>query len=159
MFKIELEHLQAVKRLFFLGFLLAVLVPALSGCGPSVYGRLESSREVTEAFTGSQVLANHRYYYYGFQRIPYGIIGIDQNYTLRTSNWKLIDMNPTLLNQLIYRMQHVYRVEPRGAWILDQEGNRLGIWYSSQYWTKVKLEKDNQVVVVTPTPPDLSGIP
>jgi len=63
------------------------------------------------------------------------------------------------LNQLIYRMEHVYSLEPRGAWILDQDGNRVGIWYSSRYQTTVKIEKDNYVVVVTPEPPDLRGIP
>lgn len=146
-------------RLFLLSLVLTVIVPALSGCGSPVYGRLENSREITEVFVSSQVLPDYQYYYNGFERIPYGIIGIDKNYNLRSSNWKLIDLNPTLLNQLTYRMKHVYRVEPRGAWILDHEGNRLGIWYSAQYWTKVKREKDNQIVVLTPPPPDLSGIP
>jgi hypothetical protein len=56
-------------------------------------------------------------------------------------------------------MSHVYSIEPRGAWILDQDGNRVGIWYSSRYQTTVKIEKDNYVVVVTPEPPDLRGIP
>ena len=159
MCKIELKLFEPAGRLFLLILVLAVLVPALVGCGPAVYGRLENSNEVTEVFTGSQVLSNYQYYYHGFQRIPYAIIGIDKNYNLRVGHWKLIDLNPTLLNQLNYRMQHVYRVEPRGAWILDHDGNRLGIWYSSQNSTKVKLGKDNELVVVTPTPPDLSGIP
>jgi len=52
----------------------------------------------------------------------------------------------------------VYSLNPRGAWILDHEGNRLGIWYSSQYQTLVKQEKDGRIVVVTPEPPDLRGV-
>jgi hypothetical protein len=159
MFKVKFSITETDRRILFWGIILTVMVPALIGCGASIYGRLQSSQEVTEAFGNSQVLSDHRYYYSGFERIPYGIIGIHNNYKLRSSNWKLINMNSTLLNQLTYRMEHVYRVEPRGAWILDQNGNRVGIWYSSQYWTKVKVEKDNQIVVVTPNPPDLSGIP
>lgn len=149
----------AMIRFLLLSLFLTAIVTTSVGCGSSTYGRLETSREVTEVFDGSQVLPDFQYYYSGFERIPYGIIGIDNKYRLRSSNWKLIDMNPTLLMQLTDRMEYVYRIAPRGAWILDQDGNRLGIWYSSQYWTKVKLEKDNQIVVVTPTPPDLSGIP
>ena len=55
-------------------------------------------------------------------------------------------------------MEHVYSLKPRGAWIFDQEGNQIGIWYSSRYQIKVSIEKDNYVVVVTPEPPDLRGI-
>ena len=141
-----------------LGYLFFVLmILAVSGCGPSAYGRLQSSPEATEVFNQNQVFSNYTYYYSGFQTIPYGIIGIDNNYKLRSSRWKQIDMNPILLNQLTYRMQNVYSLNPRGLWILDQNGRRVGIWYSSQFWTKVKLEKDNQIVVLTPDPPDLSG--
>jgi hypothetical protein len=56
-------------------------------------------------------------------------------------------------------MANVYSLDPRGAWILDAEGNRVGIWYSSQNQTKIKIEKDRQLVVLTPEPPDLRGIP
>ncbi|NNL76327.1 MAG: hypothetical protein HKO68_08335 [Desulfobacterales bacterium] len=135
----------------------ALMLLLVSGCGASNYGRLQSSREATEVFNQDQVISDYTYYYSGFQTIPYGIIGIDNNYRLRSSHWKRIDMNPTLLNQLTYRMQNVYSLDPRGSWILDPDGRRVGIWYSSQLWTKVKLSKNNQIVVITPKPPELSG--
>ena len=135
------------------------MMAVLSGCGSSHYGRLQSSHEVTQVFRNNQILSDHQYFYSGFQRIPYGIIGIASRYKLRSSRWKPIELNPTLLNQLAYRMDHVYSIQPRGAWILDQDGNRIGIWYSARYQTKVLIEKDNNVVVVTPEPPDLRGIP
>ena len=144
---------------FFLSFLLALMIALLSGCGASIHGRLQSSHEITQAFKNNQILSDHQYYYSGFQRIPYAIIGIDNRYRLRSSRWKPIELNPTLLNQLAYRMEHVYSIQPRGAWILDHDDNRIGIWYSSIYQTKVLVEKDNYVVVVTPEPPDLRGIP
>jgi hypothetical protein len=139
--------------------ILVLLIAVLSGCGFPNYGRLQSSHEVTQIFKNNQILSDHQYYFSGFQRIPYGIIGIGNNYKLRSNRWKPIDLNPTSLNQLAYRMTNVYSLEPRGAWILDPDGNRVGIWYSSIYQTKVKIEKDNHVVVVTPEPPDLRGIP
>jgi len=143
----------------FLSILAALMMAVLSGCGSSNYGRLQSSHEVTQVFRNNQILSDHQYFYSGFQRIPYGIIGIASRYRLRSSRWKPIELNPTLLNQLAYRMDHVYSIQPRGAWILDQDGNRIGIWYSARYQTKVLIEKDNNVVVVTPEPPDLRGIP
>ena len=151
----------AVKKNWrlFLSILPALMMAVLSGCGSSIHGRLQSSHEVTQVFKNNQILSDHQYYYSGFQRIPYGIIGIGSRYRLRSSRWKPIELNPTLLNQLAYRMDHVYSIQPRGAWILDQDGNRIGIWYSARNQTKVLIEKDNNVVVVTPEPPDLRGIP
>jgi len=130
-----------------------------TGCATPISGRLQSSPEVTEVFKSSQIVADHQYYVSGFQRIPYAIIAVDNNFQLRSDRWKPINLDSTSLNQLIYRMEHVYSLNPRGAYILDHEGHRLGLWYSSQYQTKVKREKDNRIVVLNPSPPDLRGIP
>jgi hypothetical protein len=137
---------------------LALMVPSLIGCA-ATYGDLQSSSEVTEAFHNSQILSDYQYYYSGFERIPYALIGIDRRYGLRSKYWKPIDPNEALLGQWAYRMQHVYSLPPRGAWILDQNGNRIGIWFSSQYYTTIKLKTENEVVVFPPNPPELSGIP
>lgn len=149
----------AKNRYIFISIFIVVMPALLSGCGSPNYGRLQSSHEVTQVFQNNQVLSDHLYYYSGFQRIPYGLIGIDNKFRLRSSRWKPIDLDSTLLNQLTYRMRHVYSLEPRGAWILDPEGRRVGIWYSSRYETTVIMENDNQLVVVTPEPPDLRGVP
>jgi hypothetical protein len=140
-------------------FILVLGAMVLSGCGTSNNGRLQKSREASQIFKNNQVLPDYTYYYSGYQRIPYGIIGIDNTYTLRSNQWKPIELNPTLLNQLKFRMAHVYSLDPRGSWILDPEGNRVGIWYSSQNQTRIRILKDNQIVVLTPEPPDLRGIP
>jgi len=159
MFKSKSGVTEKAGRIPRLWFILVVGTMVLSACGTSNNGRLQNSREANLIFENNQLLPNHTYYYSGFQRIPYGIIGIDDTYTLRSSRWKPIELNPTLLNQLKYRMAHVYSLGPRGAWILDPEGNRMGIWYSSRRSTRIRIEKNNQIVVVTPEPPDLRGIP
>ena len=141
------------------GFGLVLVAMFLAGCGTPNYGSLRYSPEIDQKFKNHQLLPDHTYYYSGFQRIPYGIIGIDNNYTLRSSLWKPLELNPTVLKQLSYRMEHVYSLNPRGASILDAEGNQVGIWYSSQNQTKIRIEKNRQIVVVTPEPPELRGIP
>ncbi len=149
----------AATRFLFSILFLASTALFLAGCSASSYGRLQSSPEVTQAFKQNRILSNHQYYVSGFQRIPYAIIAIEGSYQLRSKRWQPVNIDATALNQLVYRMEHVYSLNPRGAWILDQEGNRLGIWYSSEYQTKVRREKDNRITVVTPAPPDLRGIP
>jgi hypothetical protein len=139
--------------------ILATLAVFIAGCAAPYAGRLQSNPQVTEVFKRSRILPDHQYYVSGFQRVPYAIIAVDNKYQLQAGRWQPIDMDSTALNQLIYRMEHVYSLNPRGAWILDQDGNRLGAWYSSQYQTLVKREKDNRIVVANPDPPDLRGIP
>jgi len=155
----RINGFKAKNQFLYCGLIWALMVLVFAGCSTPIAGRLQSSEEVTNVFKRNQILPNHQYYVSGFQRIPYAIIGVDNNYQLRSSRWKPIDMDSTALNQLIYRMEHVYSLNPRGAWILDHEGQRLGVWYSSQYQTMVKREKDNRIVVVNPDPPDLRGIP
>ena len=146
-------------RFLFYSLALVMVVLIFAGCSTPVSGRLQNSPEVTEQFKSSQILPNHKYYVSGFQRIPYAIIAIDNNYELRIRYWKPLDIDSAALNQLVYRMEHVYSLNPRGAWILDQDGSRVGAWYSSQFHTKVKRDKEGRIVVATPDPPDLRGIP
>jgi hypothetical protein len=146
-------------RFLFYSLALVMVVLIFAGCSTPVSGRLQNSPEVTEQFKSSQILPNHNYYVSGFLRIPYAIIAIDNNYELRIRNWKPLDIDSSALNQLVYRMEHVYSLNPRGAWILDQDGSRVGAWYSSQFHTKVKRDKEGRIVVATPDAPDLRGIP
>jgi hypothetical protein len=149
----------AAARLIAGLFLLLITTVFFVGCGSVTYGRLENSPEITQVFKNSQILSNFQYYISGFQRVPYAIVAIDNNYHLRSGRWQPLDMDSSTLNQIVYRMDHVYSLTPRGAWIVDDKGNRLGVWYSSQYQTTVQREKNNQIVVVSPEPPDLRGTP
>jgi hypothetical protein len=157
MFKTK-TYASGAKARLFLPVILALMTFLFAGCGSATFGRLQNSPEVTEVFRKSQILSNHQYYISGFQRVPYAIIAIDRNYQLRSSRWQPIDMDSSTLNQIVYRMEHVYSLTPRGAWIADHEGNRLGVWYSSQYQTTVTRENNNRIVVVSPEPPDLRGV-
>jgi len=149
----------AKNHLVFKSLILALNALIFVGCSTPISGRLEGSPEATEVFRKNQILANHDYYISGDQRIPLAIIAIDNKYQFKTSRWRAIDMNSTQLSQLTYRMEQVYSINPRGAWIMDNDGTRLGIWYSSQRQTLVKRDRENRVVVVNPDPPDLRGIP
>ena len=149
----------AATRFLFATLILALTALFLAGCTAPSYGRLQSSPEVTRVFEKSQILSDHQYYVSGFQRIPYAIIAVDGRYQLLSRRWQPIDIDATTLNQLVYRMEHVYSLNPRGAWILDPEGNRLGIWYSPTYQTEVRRKENDRIIVGAPEPPELRGIP
>lgn len=118
------------------------------------YGKLERSREVTRAFQSLDISGNFNYYTHGLGNIPYAIIGIDKNYTLRQGLWQPVTLTPQKLRGWIRQMDILYDgFQPYGFDILDDTGKAIGVWYSSKQWTTVILEGDNQVAVFTPEPP------
>jgi len=145
----------------FIAAILTFFSPALlSGCTSTTkYGALKQSLEITDLFEENQILADHLYYFNGFQSIPYVIVGINNAYTLRSSAWREMKPTPTLLNQLTTRMRSVYDPSPQGAWILGPDEERLGIWYSTERRTTVRLDQDNRILIMPPHPPELRGIP
>ena len=140
--------------------LVAFSVAILGGCAtPSNKGRLQVNNAVTELFENQQILPDHSYYFNGFSAIPYVIVGIDNQYTLNSSAWRPVRPDPDLLKQLITRMQIVYSGIPQGAWIMGPNDERLGIWFSTERQTAVRLKADNQVLLAAPAPPRMGGGP
>ena len=136
------------------------LVGLLCSCATtSHYGRLQSSHDISQLFKKAQVLSDHTYYYSGLQGVPDAIIGIHPNYTLRAKLWQQVDFSHLTLKKWIFRMNYVHLVRPQGAWILGPDGDRLGIWFSAERQTSVRLDSENRLIVAPPLPPELKGIP
>ena len=131
-----------------------IVFMVFSGCA-SNYGCLQQSRDVTKLFEHFKILDNYRYYYSGTETEPNAIIGIKNEYILVTKLWKDVDFTGKQLKNWIDRMHqtHDFPVSPYGSLILDQEGKQVGIWYSVWDRTTVKIEKDNHIVIHTPTFP------
>ena len=154
--KTNISH-RTIVRIFKPLCLAFFFIAVWCGCA-SKYGTLERSSQITAIFETHQILSDHVYYYYGFQPIPYAIIGIDHKYTLRGSGWTQIKLTPILLNQLSNRMRGVYAPMPYGARILGPNREGLGIWYSPRQLTAVRLASDNRIFIATPMPPEVQGI-
>ena len=136
--------------------LVALSMWMLGGCSAaSKNGRLQRNSAVTELFETQQIMPDHSYYYNGFQAIPYAIVAIDNQYTLRSSAWLEIKPDPDYLKQLVTRMQIVYSGIPHGAWIMGPNAERLGIWYSTERQTAVRLREDNSILLAVPVRPNM----
>jgi hypothetical protein len=121
------------------------------------YGSLERSQEVTKIFETFQILPNHKYYTHGWGTVPYAIIAIQDKFKLRPGLWKEVDVTVPLLRSWIAQMDNVYEYPPYGSRILDDQGNQIGVWYSSKKWTTVVIEQKDQIAVFAPEPPGFRG--
>lgn len=134
---------------------LAILLPAQSvGSISFRYGKLERSKEVTRAFESLQISSDYTYFYSGQGNIPTAIIGVVKTHRLRPGLWKPVELTQQKLRGWVRQMDIVYDgFQPYGFHILDDNGNQIGIWYSSKQWTTVIVEAENQIAVFTPEPP------
>ncbi len=127
------------KTKFVSVLLLVVILCMLSGCATTA-GRKGSSiipgREATEIWHSYEILPNYHYYYSGPNSQPNFIIGIDDKYHLTSKNWKPVDLTPEMLNKWInyYRPRVGYDLKVYGSFIVDPDGERVGLWYSMKNW-------------------------
>ena len=137
----------------------ALEIPGLKFLGiPSFkYGKLKRDREVNRLFRTYRILPDHKYYTSGRADIPYAIIGIQNIYDLRPGTWKEIDLTTPILRSWVSRMDNIYGYPPYGSMILDNNGKRVGVWYSSKQWTTVIIEENNEIAVIAPEIPGYRG--
>ena len=137
------------------GALIVSLV--LSGCASTGVnrGRLERDRDIDNKFYAYEVLPDHRYYTSGGYDKPNAILAIHKDYELVTDLWLSIpNVNSAQIRKWIdtispkenYRGSKGYF----GAYILDPNGNRVGVWYSIQDTTVIKFLGENKLEVYTP---------
>lgn len=147
------ELLPLVRRT---AVLVAVLPPAIllqAGCAAGTWGRLDMSSEVLRDFTAGNVLPAHRYYTSGGENTPIAIIGISEDFTLVTERWKERTMSPELLRKLVRSMAAEYGTVEAGlvgSTIVDDQGERIGVWYSSESTSTVEILGDKKVKVHPP---------
>jgi hypothetical protein len=133
--------------------------PSLKSLGlPSFkYGKLKRDRDVNRTFETYKILPDHKYYTSGQANIPYAIIGIQNIYELRPGLWQKINLTKPLLRSWVSQMDNIYGYPPYGSVILDNNGKRIGVWYSSKQWTTVIIEENNEIAVLAPEIPGFRG--
>jgi len=121
------------------------------------YGKLQRDRDVNRMFQTYKVPPDYNYYTTGQADIPYAIIGIQDKYKLRPGNWQKIELTTPLLRGWISKMDNIYGYPPYGSMILDDNGQQIGIWYSSKQWTTVIIEENNEIAILAPENPGFRG--
>ena len=113
------------------------------------------SREATEIWHSYEVRPNYNYYISGAESRPWYIVGIDDKYQLTSKNWKPDDLTPEMLDKWInyYRPRVGYDLKVYGSFIVDPDGERVGLWYSMRTWRvtgTAKFGENNQIALTRP---------
>lgn len=122
-----------------------------------------TSREATDIWHSYDIQPNYNYYYSGPQSQPDYIIGIDKKYRLTSKLWKPVDLTPEILKKWFnFSRQRVgISQDPYGAFIVDSNNERVGLWYSVRDWRltgAATVGADSTISVTRPAKPgDMGG--
>ncbi|MEA3230350.1 MAG: hypothetical protein U9Q05_01160 [Thermodesulfobacteriota bacterium] len=146
-----------IKKRFIVYSILIMTVIIFSGCSGS-YGKLRGSSEITQTFLQKQMLPGYNYYYDGRKAIPYAVVGIRDDYVMTSKFWTPIKKDSSQFGRLLDWLYGSEIWDPRGAEILDPEGNPIGIWFSAYTYTRIEFGPENQVNVFSPYVPTRNSI-
>ncbi|MBT8366673.1 MAG: hypothetical protein KJP23_18435, partial [Deltaproteobacteria bacterium] len=143
-----------MKRAYFMTGLCCLMAFIFSGCFEN-YGRLHWDPQVTATFENHDIQPGFNYYYYGVGNQTYAVAGISTELSLKSTIWREIPQDTGEFKILISRAWENYAYkpyDPQGAHILNPEGNRVGLWYSSLRFVAIKFDENNRIQLMPETP-------
>ena len=134
--------------------LIVLLMPLLllTACGRPAYIFHEDFR-INEALEAYHPLPGYTYYYSGPEDFPLAILGIKPEYRLKKEFWIPVDLTEKKLQGWMEVIDNPHRnlqTRYHGKVIRTAEGEEIGIWYSPQEWSTVRLGADREVSIYTP---------
>lgn len=142
-------------RFLWIGFLCLALA-ACTGLLKN-YGRIDPSREATEAVENYQVNPQYRYYISGSDLYPNALMGLHRDSRLDPETlWKEVAMTPKRMREIVWGIKNrAFQVGayPAGFDLLDNQGRPIGVWYSIfTARTFLRMEETGTVRIDTPDP-------
>ena len=131
--------------------LLALLL-AITACGQPAYIFHEDLR-INEALESYRPLPGYTYYYSGPEDFPLAILGIRPEDRPKKEFWIPVDLTEKKLQgwmEVIDNPHRNLKTRYHGKVIRTTEGEEIGIWYSPQEWSTVRLGADREVEIYTP---------
>jgi hypothetical protein len=132
------------------------------GCASSQlknFGKIVPDKGVTSAFEQFQVDGNYKYYISGSDVYPTSILGLSKDYTLDTDLWVEVEMTQKMFTMLVSNMERrliqCCFQRQQGYAVLDNNGRKIGVWYSLLSGNiVVKMKGVNEVIIYPPSDSD-----
>ncbi len=134
--------------------MLCALAPVLFGAcafGPPHFKR---SYNVAETFENYKVMPGYRYYFSGHPHSLNAVVAIEKEYRLTSPHWQETEMDEKKLRHMVDTILNhpgsEYNTEPNGAYILDDQGKHIGVWYSVWMLPQLSFLSDTEFAISRP---------
>ncbi len=135
--------------------LMIMLVLIVTGCSTGI-SHFERRVSASNYFEQYQVLPDHKYYYFGHPHSPDAVVGIRNGWTFQTTSWQTMAPDERKLRDLVERMHNTpgseYNIEPNGAYISNDQGETIGVWYSMWVLPILRFEDEKTFTISDPVP-------
>jgi len=116
-------------------------------------GKLQRNMDMEQAFNEGRPPADFVWYSTGRNRSPDAIVGLQPPWRQTARFWQEIDLESRDLNQLIRKVMRHNQIEPRAFDIVTSDGEVIGVYWSTLFWTRVEIRGENEVQVFRPREP------
>jgi len=136
----------------------AALAILISACSFANLGWLRNSEEVGRAFETLQVPPDYRYWYLYLENSPYAVLGLNREYRIEDILWTEAAPGSEVFQKVVGLVQGfpVPGSRTYGASILDANGDRIGVWFSSMS-AGISVDPVTKVVFITTGTPWMTG--
>ena len=136
----------------------AALAILISACSFAHLGWLRNSEEVGRAFETLQVSPDYRYWYLYIENSPYAVLGLNREYRIEDILWTEAAPGSEVFQKVVGLVQGfpVPGSRTYGAYILDANEDRIGVWFSSMS-AGISVDPNTKVVFITTGTPWMSG--
>lgn len=127
-----------------------------SSLAGGIYGKLDRDRNLDNMFRNYEVMQDYNYFTTGGYDRPNAILLIHKDYKLDNPKNLWVPIPYVDQNQkrkwisVISTEQDFNTSSNYAAYILDQNGTRVGVWYSAETFATVKFLEGNKILVYTP---------
>jgi hypothetical protein len=136
--------------------LILLLLAGYAAAG-NIYGSLDRDRDLDNMFRNYEVLQDYNYFTSGGYDTPNAILLIHKDYEMDNPGNLWVPI-PYVDYEQMRKWVSVISSEQDfnrsgnyyAAYILDQNGQRIGVWYSVEVFATVKFLEGNKVLVYTP---------
>jgi hypothetical protein len=112
----------------------AMLLSSCAGLWPDRIGGIVLDREAALIFEKKQCGGDYQFYYSGSDLYPSALMGVRKDIRLEDDTpWKKVDMTPERCVDMVSHIQTRalgLGLFPYGFVIQDDQGRRIGVWYS-----------------------------
>jgi hypothetical protein len=148
-----LYFIRTIAKVIFMFSLGMLTLVCGVGCSQD-YGRIQWDEGVTQFFKAHQVQPGYKYYYYGVGMRVFAIVGLDPELKLESKMWRELATDSEefeVATSRIWDNPYYYPHDPRGASILNPDGEKVGVYYSSLIYVTIKFQPENHVSVIPDT--------
>lgn len=133
---------------------LCLLIAVMTvGCA-GTYGGIRWDEEVTQFFETHQVQPDYQYFTYHVGMRVFAIVGLDKELEMQTGVWRELASDTEDFKVAVSRIwynDYQSPSDPQGAVIMDPDGERVGIYFSSLSLPSIKFMPENQVMIMLDT--------